>query len=193
MTEKSTPPERFSLSRWSRRKREANAEAPAAHGVAPGIAPAPSNAMATALPTAPAAAPAGPPELPSVDSLNFHSDFTAFLRPEVDENLKRAALKQLFRDPRFNVMDGLDIYIDDYTKPDPIAPDVLKDLLQRFAMAAPTSPSPPGDAPAQGEVPSAVGAAVETPPAPQIPAASAEPTSAAEAAPEESSAPRSTS
>jgi Protein of unknown function (DUF3306) len=187
MTEKSTPPERFSLSRWSRRKLEANAEAPAAHGVAPGIAPAPSNAMATALPTAPA--PAGPPELPSVDSLNFHSDFTAFLRPEVDENLKRAALKQLFRDPRFNVMDGLDIYIDDYTKPDPIAPDVLKDLLQRFS----TSSSPPGDAPAQGEVPSAVGAAVETPPAPQIPAASAEPTSAAEAAPEESSAPRSTS
>ncbi len=45
--------------------------------------------------------------------------------------LKRAALKQLFRDPRFNVMDGLDTYIDDYTQADPIAPDVLADLLQR--------------------------------------------------------------
>ena len=187
MTEKSTPPERFSLSRWSRRKLEASAQ-PGAPRSAPSAAPA--NAMATASPAAPV--PAAPPELPSIDSLNFHSDFTAFLRPEVDENLKRAALKQLFRDPRFNVMDGLDIYIDDYTKPDPIAPDVLKDLLQRFSMAAaPPSPSPPGDAPAQGEIPPAVGAAMETPPTPQIPAASAEPTSAAEPAAEESSAPRS--
>ena len=188
MTEKSTPPERFSLSRWSRRKLEASAE-PGARPSAPSAAPA--NAMATASPAAPA--PVAPPELPSIDSLDFHSDFTAFLRPEVDENLKRAALKQLFRDPRFNVMDGLDIYIDDYTKADPIAPDVLKDLLQRFSMAAPASPSPPGDAPIEGEIPPAVGAAMETPRAPQIPAASAEPTSAAEPAPEESSAPRSTS
>src|SRR5205807_492932 len=44
---------------------------------------------------------------------------------------KRAALKQLFRDPRFNIMDGLDTYIDDYTKADPIPPDIVADLLQR--------------------------------------------------------------
>jgi hypothetical protein len=126
MTEKSTPPERFSLSRWSRRKLEANAEPGARPSVAPGAVPA--NAMATASSTAPAPAPAAPPELPSVDSLNFDSDFTAFLRPEVDENLKRAALKQLFRDPRFNVMDGLDVYIDDYSIPDPIAPELVRQL-----------------------------------------------------------------
>ncbi len=29
-----------------------------------------------------------------------------------------------------NVMDGLDIYIDDYTKPDPIAAEVIKQLAQ---------------------------------------------------------------
>jgi hypothetical protein len=69
--------------------------------------------------------------LPPIESLHFDSDFTAFLRPEVDEKLKRAALKQLFRDPRFNVMDGLDTYIDDYTKADPIPTDVLAGLLQR--------------------------------------------------------------
>ena len=34
------------------------------------------------------------------------------------------------RDPRFNVMDGLDVYIDDYSKPDPIAPEVLAQLNQ---------------------------------------------------------------
>jgi hypothetical protein len=66
-----------------------------------------------------------------VESLTFESDFTAFLRPGVDDKVKRAALKQLFRDPRFNIMDGLDTYIDDYTKADPIPPDILADLMQR--------------------------------------------------------------
>ena len=31
-------------------------------------------------------------------------------------------MKKLFSDPHFNVMDGLDTYIDDYGKPDPIPP-----------------------------------------------------------------------
>ncbi len=44
----------------------------------------------------------------------------------VDDALKRAALKTLLRDPRFNVMDGLDIYIDDYTRDDPIPESVLR-------------------------------------------------------------------
>jgi hypothetical protein len=55
--------------------------------------------------------------LPPVESLTIDSDFSAFLQPEVDETLKRQALKQLFRDPHFNVMDGLDVYIDDYSNP----------------------------------------------------------------------------
>jgi hypothetical protein len=190
MTEKSTPQEPFSLSRWSRRKLEATAEASAPPSAAESLAPV--NTMAIAAPSAPA--PPAAPELPSVDSLNFHSDFTAFLRPEVDEKLKRAALKKLFRDPRFNVMDGLDTYIDDYTKADPIAPDVLKDLMQRFSMAtAPASPSSPGDAPAD-EVPPATGAAGETPPAAApLPAASAKAAPATEDTSEESTAPRSPS
>ena len=40
--------------------------------------------------------------------------------PGVDASVKNAALKKLFADPHFNVMDGLDTYIDDYGKPDPI-------------------------------------------------------------------------
>ena len=82
MKEKSAPSERFSLSRWSRRKLEASAEAPA-----PPAAPA--NVTASATASVPAAASAAGPELPSIDSLKFDSDFTAFLRPEVDETLKR--------------------------------------------------------------------------------------------------------
>jgi hypothetical protein len=38
-------------------------------------------------------------------------------------------LKQLFRDPLFNIMDRLDTYIDDYTKADPIPTDMLNMLL----------------------------------------------------------------
>ena len=68
------------------------------------------------------------PELPPVESLTFDSDFTAYLAANVEESVKRAALKKLLHDPRFNVMDGLDTYIDDYTKNDPIPEAMLKTL-----------------------------------------------------------------
>jgi hypothetical protein len=120
-------PERLSLKRWSRRKLEAaRAETP------PRDAPlAPVAAAAPPQPTPPAggisqntAAP-----LPPIESLTIDSEFAAFFRPDVAEATKRAALKQLFRDPRFNIMDGLDVYIDDYTQPDPISPEMMKQLL----------------------------------------------------------------
>src|SRR5258706_409024 len=102
---------------------------------APAVSPPP----VAPAPTTVAGAPPPPAalELPPVESLTFDSDFTAFLQPGVDDKVKRAALKQLFRDPRFNIMDGLDTYIDDYTKADPIPPDILADLLQRGFGPAP--------------------------------------------------------
>lgn len=98
------------LSRWSRRKREVR-EAP------------------------PASAPARPaadeaPPLPALESLTPDSDFSGFLHPKVDDKLRRAALKKLFSDPHFNVMDGLDVYIDDYSKDDPIPEAMMKELRQ---------------------------------------------------------------
>ena len=39
-------------------------------------------------------------------------------------------MKKLFSDPHFNVMDGLDTYIDDYGKPDPIPPSMLRQMVQ---------------------------------------------------------------
>jgi len=44
--------------------------------------------------------------------------------------VRRAALKKLFSDPRFNVMDGLDVYVDDYSKSEPIPPAMLAGLRQ---------------------------------------------------------------
>ena len=114
------------LKRWSARKRAAAAESDAAVLSAPAAAPPVMPEVA-----APSMRPETPPTaLPPVESLTFHSDFAAFMQPEVDETLRRTALKKLFSDPRFNVMDGLDVYIDDYSKPDPIAPDVVRTLVQ---------------------------------------------------------------
>jgi hypothetical protein len=66
--------------------------------------------------------------LPALDSLTFESDFGAFLRADIEESVKRAALKKLLHDPRFNVMDGLDTYIDDYTQNEGISEEMLKTL-----------------------------------------------------------------
>jgi len=127
----------FSLRRWSRRKLAAARAAPEAV-VAQDIAPAPNlpQPAGAALPVAePAVEPA---DLPPIESLTIDSDFTAFLQPKVAETVKRQALKQLFRDPRFNVMDGLDVYIDDYSQPDPISPEVVRELMQaRYIFAPP--------------------------------------------------------
>ncbi len=147
--------ERFSLKRWSDRKRaavreSAPVEAPAARPAAP-----PPDAKAPA-----ASAPAAAGALPPVESLGFDADFTAFMKPEVDPSLKRAALRKLFSDPRFNVMDGLDVYIDDYSKPDPIDAETVRGLVQsRYLFDPPqTRINERGEV---EEVPSETGASTE--------------------------------
>lgn len=69
-----------------------------------------------------------PPTLEDVQSLTTDSDFSRFVRPDVAPEVKNAAMKKLFSDPHFNVMDGLDTYIDDYSIPDPMPPEMLRNL-----------------------------------------------------------------
>ena len=57
-------------------------------------------------------------------------DFSAFMQSNVDPAVQQAALKKMFTDPHFNIMDGLDIYIGDYSKPDPIPLEMLKRMNQ---------------------------------------------------------------
>jgi len=72
-----------------------------------------------------------PPTLDDVEKIDVKSpDFSAFMRPDVNPAVQQAALKKMFSDPHFNVMDGLDIYIDDYTKSEPIPLDMLKRMRQ---------------------------------------------------------------
>jgi hypothetical protein len=46
----------------------------------------------------------------------------------VAPDVKNAAMKKLFADPHFNVMDRLDIYIDDYSQPDPLPLAMLRQM-----------------------------------------------------------------
>src|SRR5688572_4836241 len=106
-------PEAF-LNRWSRLKKEAKAASPQAGMQAPAKAD--------------AAEP--PPELPPIEKLTMDSDFSGFFHPKVDEGVRRAALRKLFSDPHFNVMDGLDVYIDDYSISEPIPAEMLAGMKQ---------------------------------------------------------------
>ncbi len=129
-------PTRFSLRRWSQRKLAAGRrddsarrdEAPpgdAAHADDSGPA-----ATAAEVPiTAPIVPNAAIP-LPSLESLTIDSDYSPFMQPGVDEDVKRSALRKLLRHPRFNVMDGLDVYIDDYSIPSPMEPALVRTLMQ---------------------------------------------------------------
>jgi hypothetical protein len=140
MTNERKPGSEAFLSRWSRRKLDAARTETAPRAVAVETA-----SSAPPAPVVAAPAPSGPPALqaeplPAVESLTFDSDFRAFLRPGVDQDVQRAALRKLLRDPRFNVMDGLDVYIDDYTKPSPLDPSIIKDLVQaRYILSPPAT------------------------------------------------------
>lgn len=134
------------LRRWSRRKTETRlglepALAPQAEAAAPIVAPAvaPEPAPAAGLvppqadpaqpdPTAAVEAQARLPTLEDVARLTPDSDFSAFVARGVDQAVRRSALKKLFSDPHFNVMDRLDIYIDDYNKPSPMPEGMLDQL-----------------------------------------------------------------
>ena len=131
------------LSRWSRRKLLAREGLPVADDlpmpptVSPPVLPTAQTAVAPAPNVAPPAALAPPAAeappaltLDDVALLTRDSDYTGFVARSVSPEVKNAALKKLFTDPHFNVMDGLDTYIDDYNKPDPLPEGMLRQMVQ---------------------------------------------------------------
>jgi hypothetical protein len=128
------------LSRWSRRKAEVR-EGRSPEEVAPSAAVAASVAAPTHVPaatqlvaaTAPPPTTATPdakpaPTLADAQQLTPDSDFSGFMARGVTPDVKNAAMKKLFADPHFNVMDRLDIYIDDYSQPDPLPLAMLRQM-----------------------------------------------------------------
>lgn len=122
------------LGRWSRRKLDAEDGKPLeAEPAPPGVAPAdaaPVEAPGQSAEEVPAELPAAvpPPTLQDVQALTAESDFSRFAARDVAPDVKNAAMRKLFADPRYNVMDGLDVYIDDYSQPDPIPNELLRKL-----------------------------------------------------------------
>jgi hypothetical protein len=153
----------FSLKRWSQRKLAAAREAQPVPVAAPIVEAEPESAAATAAPSIPPGAPVDAP-LPPLESLTFDSDFAPFMQAKIDEGTKRAALKKLFSDPSFNVMDGLDIYVGDYTQADPMPVGMLGKLSAVYGLL---NPAPPLDVERKvpGYVPAVLGATSETAPA----------------------------
>jgi hypothetical protein len=54
-------------------------------------------------------------DMPSVDSLDEQSDYSAFMSPKVSDRLRALALRKLFHLPAYNITDGLNDYDEDYT------------------------------------------------------------------------------
>lgn len=122
------------LGRWSRLKaqaRERDARPPA-----PGDAPAGEALPATSAADADAAGEAPSVQLPDIDELGEDSDYSAFLTPGVDAELRRRALRKLFHSPKFNVFDGLDTYRDDFTDFPALGSVVTADMRHHVERAA---------------------------------------------------------
>lgn len=69
------------------------------------------------------------PTLADVEQLTPQSDFSSFMSQGVTPEVRNAAMKKLFTDPHYNVMDGLDIYIGDYNTPDPMPAGMLAKMV----------------------------------------------------------------
>ena len=151
------------FSRWSRRKQGLETREPTPPEPVAPVAPAPAVSPSVLRPEqqpphpapahavtaeAPKPADAEQPALPTmadVQGLTPSSDFQTFMRQGVPGEVRNAAMKKLFTDPHFNVMDGLDIYIGDYNTPDPLPAGMLEkmvgaELLNLFPKKDPADP-----------------------------------------------------
>ena len=147
----STPKDDGFLQRWVRRKNEAAAgvspDEPPAEDAAPPPAetaeaaplPAPEppavegESPSSDQPVAEADADAEEREitdedLPDLSELGEDSDYSMFMAKGVSRDKRQAALRQLFRSPKFNVTDGLDDYCEDFTKFEPLGDIVTADM-----------------------------------------------------------------
>lgn len=164
------------LGRWSRRKAAARTgrtpDEPAredgdtqglaaadetAAGLAPQAPAQPSDAVTAdgkpvrrdAVPASADGIPAGEPPPPTREdlaTLTLDSDFSPFMQRAVEPDVKLAALKKLFSDPHYNIMDGLDVYIDDYSSPEKLPASMLRKMVSARVLALVQDDPPASDA-----------------------------------------------
>jgi hypothetical protein len=147
------------LRRWVKRKAEArdgdpNSVEPLA---APDPAELPESPQAREIRVPAEAPPREPPErsdddMPPLDSLDQDSDYSPFLSRGVSPELRQTALRQLFRQPKFNVETCLDDFQDDFLNFQPLGDIVTADMRHMAEVEA------------QREAARAAGAAEKAPP-----------------------------
>ena len=138
------------LSRWSQRKQAVREGQSLVEPPAPATLPSPSareldkqkSAKASAALAGtgsqqdqlPAAGGAAAPErvlptLEDVKQLTPESDFSSFVARGVSPEVRNAAVKKLFADPRYSMIDGMDIYLEDYSLPSPLSAAMLAKMV----------------------------------------------------------------
>ena len=117
------------LSRWSRRKQ--------------GLEPLAEEPLVDFDESQPEDAEAPAPEkiltdedMPPIDTLDDGSDYSGFMSPEVSGELKKLALRKLFRSAKFNITDGLDDYDDDFTSFAALGDLITSDMKHRMEVEA---------------------------------------------------------
>ena len=163
------------LGRWAQRKADARQgkplvepELPAKTQIQPPEAnislPDPAQAVARPLASVEAAPEAPPPlTLQDAQALGQDSDFKPFIARGVDPAVRNAAMKKLFTDPHYNVMDRLDTYIDDYTQSDPLPLSMLRKMASaQFLKLVDEEPEKPAPALSTGDTQSPT--TTQTPP-----------------------------
>lgn len=121
------------LSRWSRRKLEADQLAPAVEesvqlDTEAGLSAADPAAAAEVKPVLTDA------DMPDIESLDEDSDFSGFMSAGVSDKLRNLALRKLFKAPVFNIRDGLDEYDEDYTYFEKLGDIVTCDMKHQIEM-----------------------------------------------------------
>ena len=100
-----------------------------------------------------------PPTLEDVAKLTADSDYSAFAARTVDSKVRNAAMRKLFAgDPHFNLMDGLDVYIDDYSVGEPIPQSMLRQMVQARSLGLLDDELVDQDKPQSAELPTELAA-----------------------------------
>jgi hypothetical protein len=153
------------FSRWSRRKQGLETQelspAPTTASAAPPVRVAttsdgPADVLVEKQTLSASSEPQQPlPTMADVEHLTPSSEFQGFMRQGVPGEVRNAAMKKLFTDPHFNVMDGLDIYIGDYNTPDPMPAGMLEKMVgaQLLGLFTPKDPNAAEDSPLVAQSP----------------------------------------
>ena len=122
------------LSRWSRRKLEADQATAAIEKSIPLDAQTDQSVPAVQEDDVVEKPVLTDADMPDVESLTEDSDFSGFMSSGVSDELRNLALRKLFKAPVFNIRDGLDEYDEDYTYFEKLGDIVTCDMKHHIEM-----------------------------------------------------------